>query len=108
PGPRERRPDRGRGRGDPEADRAAGGGGGRRAGGRLRVRGRRPGGLRDGQAEPDLEAQSKHVQLAEVKLHYLEWEHPGSTPLLILPGLAGSAHNWSHIAEALAEERRVL
>jgi len=55
-----------------------------------------------------VEAQSKHVQLSEVKLHYLEWEHDAGTPLVILPGLAGSAHNWSHIAEALAADRRVL
>jgi pimeloyl-ACP methyl ester carboxylesterase len=55
-----------------------------------------------------LEAKDGYVQLAEVKLHYLEWEHGGSTPLVILPGLAGSAHNWSHIAEALAGDRRVI
>jgi len=55
-----------------------------------------------------LEAESKYAQLSEVKLHYLDWERTGGTPLLILPGLAGSAHNWSHVAEALAEDRRVI
>ncbi|TMF87677.1 MAG: alpha/beta hydrolase, partial [Chloroflexi bacterium] len=55
-----------------------------------------------------MEAQSKYAQLSEVKLHYLDWERAGGTPLIILPGLAGSAHNWSHVAEALAEERRVI
>jgi pimeloyl-ACP methyl ester carboxylesterase len=55
-----------------------------------------------------LEAQSKFAQLAEVKLHYLDWEHAGGTPLVILPGLAGSGHNWSHIAENLGGDRRVI
>lgn len=55
-----------------------------------------------------MEAQSKYAQLAEVRLHYLDWEGAGATPLLILPGLAGSAHNWSHVAEALAGDRRVI
>lgn len=55
-----------------------------------------------------MEAQSSYAQLSEVKLHYLDWEHAGGTPLVILPGLAGSAHNWSHVAEALAAERRVI
>jgi pimeloyl-ACP methyl ester carboxylesterase len=55
-----------------------------------------------------LEAQSRFAQLSGVKLHYLEWEHAGSTPLVILPGVASSAHNWSHIAENLAGERRVI
>ena len=56
-----------------------------------------------------MEAQSKFAQLSEVKLHYLDWEHRGgATPLVILPGLAGSAHNWSHVAEALAADRRVI
>jgi len=55
-----------------------------------------------------VEAESKYASLSEVKLHYLDWERAGGTPLVILPGLAGSAHNWSHIAEGLAEERRVI
>ncbi len=54
-----------------------------------------------------MEAESRFAQLGEVKLHYLDWEHAGGTPLLILPGLAGSAHNWSHVAEELAGDRRV-
>ncbi len=55
-----------------------------------------------------MEAQSKYAQLSEVKLHYLDWEGATGTPLIVLPGLAGSAHNWSHVAAALAEARRVI
>lgn len=55
-----------------------------------------------------MEAESRFAQLAEVKLHYLEWEHAEGTPLVILPGLGSGAHNWSHIAESLAAERRVI
>ncbi len=55
-----------------------------------------------------MEGQSRHAQLAEVKLHYLDWEQAGGTPLVIVPGLAGSAHNWSYIAWGLAGDRRVI
>ena len=55
-----------------------------------------------------MEARDGYAQLAEVKLHYLDWAQAGGTPLVILPGLAGSAHNWSHIAENLAGDRRII
>jgi pimeloyl-ACP methyl ester carboxylesterase len=52
--------------------------------------------------------ESRFATVAGGRLHFLEWEGGDGTPLLILPGLAHSAHNWSHIADNLADQRRVI
>jgi pimeloyl-ACP methyl ester carboxylesterase len=65
-------------------------------------------GPEDPASRPTAAGKSDFAPLSEVKLHYLDWDQAGGTPLVILPGVAGSAHNWSHIAEQLAGDRRVI
>jgi pimeloyl-ACP methyl ester carboxylesterase len=52
---------------------------------------------------------SRHVQVAGVRMHYLEWPGPPDAPVvLLLHGFLAHAHWWDFISPWLAEHYRVI
>ncbi len=53
-------------------------------------------------------ARDKHVNANGLRLHYLDWEAEGKTPLICLHGLTGHAHAWDDFGDAMAPSYRVI
>ncbi|MEY2854799.1 MAG: hypothetical protein RL030_1931 [Pseudomonadota bacterium] len=53
--------------------------------------------------------ESRHVQVAGIRLHYLEWPGPPGAPaVLLLHGFLAHAHWWDFVAPWLATTHRVI
>lgn len=53
--------------------------------------------------------QSRHAQVAGIRMHYLEWPGPAGAPtLLLLHGYLAHAHWWDFVAPWLATQYRVV
>ena len=53
--------------------------------------------------------QSRHADVAGIRMHYLEWSGPPGAPvLLLLHGYLAHAHWWDFVAPWLAEHYRVI
>jgi pimeloyl-ACP methyl ester carboxylesterase len=48
------------------------------------------------------------VETPEIRLRYLEWGDPRATPLLMLHGIAQTAHIWAYFATAMEPSHRVI
>ena len=55
-----------------------------------------------------MEGQSRYVELAGVRFHYLEYGDPSQRPLVFLHGIFSSAADYESLLQPLAEHRRVL
>src|SRR5919199_4307167 len=59
----------------------------------------------------DGRGEDRYVQLGGLRVHYLEWPHPGAPVLLLLAGvggLGGTARQWAPFAAAMRDRYRVL
>jgi pimeloyl-ACP methyl ester carboxylesterase len=53
--------------------------------------------------------ESRHAEVAGIRMHYLEWQGPPGAPvLLLLHGYLAHAHWWDFVAPWLAERYRVI
>jgi pimeloyl-ACP methyl ester carboxylesterase len=53
--------------------------------------------------------QSRHADVAGIRMHYLEWSGPPGAPaLLLLHGFLAHAHWWDFVAPWLAQHHRVI
>lgn len=50
----------------------------------------------------------RFVQVRSLRLHYLEWGPASSSPVVLIHGLTGNAHNFDSLAPVLATKHRVL
>ena len=56
----------------------------------------------------DISWQDEFVDVAGLKIHYLDWGSPGKRPLLLLHGGMQSAHTWDLIAIAMKRDFHVV
>lgn len=58
--------------------------------------------------EKSLQTQDKWTTVNNLTLHYLNWDNPKASPMVLLHGLCSNAHYWDFFARSMNQDYRIL